>query len=103
MLRKKKRTAYYAFLLFLLLLLPIISLTTLPVSECSAEESTYTLCVAIDEPADGEIIEYCTNFNVTAHLNTPDDIINNVTARIEITGNAELVSGTELQTRADPG
>ena len=80
--------------LFVILSLPVIILLTQP--EYCSGVGPPDLNLSIDEPTEGQTINYCTNFNVTAHLST-EDTINNVTARIEISGNAELQSGSVTQ------
>ena len=79
--------------LFVILSLPVTILLTQP-EDCSGAAAT--LYLSIVEPTEGQTINYCTNFDVTAELSTPDTV-SNVTARIEISGNAELQSGSVIQ------
>ena len=79
--------------LFIILSLPVAVLLTQP-EDCSGFAATLNLSIV--EPTEGQAIDYCTNFNVKAELNTLDTI-SNVTARIEISGNAELQSGSVIQ------
>lgn len=92
----KIRRFIFPILAFLLIAFPIIfpAITT---HRSYAEEGDYILNVDITHPNAGQYFAYCQEFMVTANLTAPGEILNDVTARIEIIGNAELLYEEETQ------
>ena len=86
---KKHRLLFSSLLVAVafVLILPV----TLFISTASAING-YILNVDITSPLEEIYIGYCSEFIVSAHFNAPDEIVDNVTGRIEIIGNAKLVS-----------
>ena len=84
-------------ILFLVVLLLVVFIS-IPTSTTQTKALGKTLAVTILEPAHGTEIPYCTHFTVRAKVTAlNNDTISLVTAKIEITGNAELVSDNQDQ------
>ena len=89
---------------FIIPLLIACTLLFVPIATVPVKAfATYTLNVDILEPTAGTEIPYCTIFTVKAHVNAPDEILDNVKAQIILVGNATVESGAGEQSIASLG